>query len=224
MKPAKFHNRPPQPVWRVNFFCVMLFFGVMLRFALTPVRVSVQVCAMKMYMGMSLECFGVRGREFVADPFHRAGEVQYAEQDQHQCDREFQREPDARRNYDSKKNNCGPDHQNRQGVPDSPQHADPPGSRNRFLAADYRRHRDHVIRIRRMAHPQEKPNAEYQERAGHKRSIQSSRNSRDYKGAARAGRRAEELHYPTTAFTKNLLCLEQTNQLRRGVRQSSSAA
>ena len=47
----------------------------------------------------------------MAKPVHGACQIQNAEENQHQCDREFKRESEARRDDDSEEDDGGADHE-----------------------------------------------------------------------------------------------------------------
>src|SRR5713226_6649839 len=60
------------------------------------------------------------GSELFAEPLHRAGEVEYTEQDQHQAHREFHRQADACWNGQAKQDDGRADDEDGQGVAASP--------------------------------------------------------------------------------------------------------
>ena len=62
----------------------------------------------------------------------------------------------ARGNDPAEQNDGAPDGQDRQGVPDPPEHADQRCPANTAMARHDRRHRNHVVGVRRM------PDAEHE--------------------------------------------------------------
>ncbi len=109
----------------------------------------------------------VGGRKFVADPAHGAGEIQNAQQNQHQRDGKFQGQAEPRRNRKSKEDDGRSDHQNGDGVADSPEDADQPSAGNRLFPADDGGNRDHVIGIGGVAHPKKESDAKNEQDACH---------------------------------------------------------
>jgi len=107
------------------------------------------------------------GGKFVAEPAHGSGEIQNAQQNQHQRHGEFQGQAEPRRNRKSKQNDGRSDHQNGDGVADSPENADQASTRNRLFPADNGRYRDHMVGIGGMAHPKKESDAENEQDAGH---------------------------------------------------------
>src|SRR5262249_25636105 len=133
MKDSQPRERSAQPVWRLDFLGVMFEAG---RQRAVSVRMSVRVLAMAVQMGVCASVLRMCGREAVAQPVHGAGQIQNAEQNQHERDRELQREPEARRNDHSEENNGRPDDQDGQRMSHSPENADPAGAWYGPFAAD----------------------------------------------------------------------------------------
>jgi hypothetical protein len=112
------------------------------------VLMHVSVLAGDMRMG--------RGKS-LAEPFRDAGEIQNAEQNQHQPHREFHGQTDARGNHHLKKNDGGAYQNNGDGVTQSPKRADQRGLGQGTFAAHDRGDRDDVVGIRGMAHAEKEP-------------------------------------------------------------------
>ena len=72
-----------QPTRRGEAIAVMLLDGRV------RVPVKMQVVVMFVDVGMRSGDARVSGREFLAEPFHGSGEIENAEQDQHQANGEF---------------------------------------------------------------------------------------------------------------------------------------
>src|ERR1700730_7607255 len=109
-------------------------------------------------MGMFAQLVGVGGKIFFTATFGGAGEIQHAQQNEHQADGKFHGQADARGDHQIKKNDSGAHQNNGDGVAEAPERADQAGVRERAFAADNGGHRDHVIRIGSVAHAQEKSN------------------------------------------------------------------
>src|SRR6516165_7520405 len=134
------------------------------------VRMPVVVQPRAVFVNMRVLSPDVRvcGRKPLAKPLADACKVQDPEQNQHQSDGKFHREPDARRDGQIKENNCGANQNDRDRVAETPKHSNPGGPGNRALAAHDGRDGDNVVRVRGMAHAQKKSNREYGESADHK--------------------------------------------------------
>src|SRR5207302_641215 len=65
---------------------------------------KMQVVVVLVEVGMRSDLGRMAGRKFFAEPFHGAGEVEKAEQDEHEANREFHREARARRNSHAEDN------------------------------------------------------------------------------------------------------------------------
>jgi len=117
----------------------------------------------------------VRRRKSFADPFHSAGQVQDAEQDQHESDGEFHGEADAGGDGESEQDDAGADCENGERVTDAPKDADPASFCDGAFAADDGRDGDDVVRVGGMTHAEEKSYGENGEAAVH-RSVQVSVN------------------------------------------------
>src|SRR2546430_11839285 len=100
MEPAESDERTPHPVRRIEFSCVMLRAGVV------RMWMSVDFAAVKVHMRMLADLrrrqVRMSRRKFVADPAHRAGQVQYTKQNQRQRNGKFQRQTQPRRNHNPK--------------------------------------------------------------------------------------------------------------------------
>jgi len=95
----------------LDFLCVMFGAGRGWRHRTVRMRMNVHVLAMAVQMGMAAMVLRMCGRKAVAEPVHGAGQIQHAQQNQHERDREFQCEPEAWRDDDSEENDGRADHQ-----------------------------------------------------------------------------------------------------------------
>ena len=87
----------------------------------------------------------------------RAPEAEYVHQtenDQHQANRKLHAEAHTRRDYEVKENNCGADSENRQCMAETPERPDRRGLQYAALPADDGRHRDDMIGIGGVPHPE----------------------------------------------------------------------
>jgi hypothetical protein len=80
-----------------------------------------------------------------------------AQQDQHEGHRELHGEPDPRRDDHLEEDDGPARDQDRDGVADPPQHPEQGRGPETALAADDGAHRDHVVRIGRVADTEEEP-------------------------------------------------------------------
>jgi len=131
---------------RRGFRAAMIFRGV-------RIRATMYVIAMRMNMAVHSQID--RGKR-LNDPSRDAGEIQDSEQNQHQADRELHRKADSGRNDQAKNYNRGADDKNCECVADAPQRADNGRVLDASLTADDRGHRDDVVGIGGMAHPEKK--------------------------------------------------------------------
>jgi hypothetical protein len=115
-----------------------------------------QVGAVFMDMGMLPSHARMCGREFVADPFHRPGQIQHTKQNQHQANGKFHRQAEPRRDRQTKQDDGRADGDNGQGMTATPQDANYSRFGDRSFAADDRGHGNDVIRIGGMPHPEKK--------------------------------------------------------------------
>lgn len=127
------------------------------------VQVSVMLVEMSMFPG------NVRmgGGEFFTQPFGDAGEIQNAEENEHQPHGKFHGQADTRRDDDVEENDGGADKDDGDGVAESPKSADEGGFRKRAFAADDSGNGDDVIGIGGMAHAEEEADGENGESADH---------------------------------------------------------
>jgi len=89
-----------------------------------------------------------------------------AEQDQHDCDREFHREPKPGWNRNFENHDRRSHYQHRQSVAKSPYDTDSRGGAKAMFAAQDGGDGDHVIGIGRMAHPEHESEKCYRKRRG----------------------------------------------------------
>jgi hypothetical protein len=141
-----------------------------------PVKVHVGVVLVQ--VGVFSRNARVGGGEFFAEPFHRAGKIEHAEQNQHQADGKFHGQADAHWNYEAKENDAGADGDDGERVAATPENADESGFGNGALAADDGGDGDHVIGVGGMAHAQEKADGQNGESAGQD-GIPISKNCRE---------------------------------------------
>ncbi len=92
------------------------FFQVQVNFRSMRMHVLVALRAMLMRMGM--HNLGVRmpGGESVGDPLRDPGKVQHAQQNEHEADRQFHREPDFYRDRQVENDDARSHYENRQSV------------------------------------------------------------------------------------------------------------
>ncbi len=122
--------------------------------------------SMLMRMGMDNLCVLVSGRESVGDPLRDPGKVEHTQQNQHQADREFHRQPNLYWNYQVEENNSGSNYQNRQRMAKPPEGADQAGMTNAVLAAYDRGDGDDVVGIGGVPHPEEESESDNGEQIG----------------------------------------------------------
>src|SRR5438270_14005031 len=84
---------------------------------------KMQVVVVLVEVGMRSDQGRMAGRKFFAEPFHGAGEVEKAEQDEHEANREFHREARARRNSHAEENDGAADEGDGQRVGAGPENA-----------------------------------------------------------------------------------------------------
>src|SRR5262249_8937610 len=125
MKDSQPRERSAQPMWRLDLLGVM--FGAA-RHGTMSVRMNMRVLAMAVQMDVCASVLRMGGGEAMAEPVHGPRQIQNAEQNQHERDREFQREPEARRNDHPEENNGRPDDQDGHRMSHSPENADPAGA------------------------------------------------------------------------------------------------
>jgi glycine C-acetyltransferase len=92
----------------------------------------------------------------VGDALRHPGQVQNAEQNQHQPDGQLHREADARWNDNVEQNNRGADTEDGDGVANPPQHANHARLPDAPLPADDRGNGNHMVGVRGMAHAEDK--------------------------------------------------------------------
>jgi len=130
---------------------------------------KMQVVVVLVEVGMRSDQGRMAGRKFFAEPFHGAGEVEKAEQDEHEANREFHREARARRNSHAEENDGAADDGDGQRVAAAPEDADETGFGNGTLAADDGGNGDDMIGIGGVAHPEKKADGENGESGAERR-------------------------------------------------------
>ena len=141
--------------------------GVMFAGGSMGVPVVMDVVTVLVKVGVFTEHFGMGRREFSAEPLGNAGEIEDAEQNEHEADGELHGESDARRDDQVKQDDGGTDEDDGDGVAESPESANQRGFGEGTLAADNRRDGDDMIGIGGMAHAEEKADDENGEAAEH---------------------------------------------------------
>ena len=82
--------------------------------------------------------------------------IHRAQHNQHESHGKLHRQSDSRRNYDIEKNDQRTDCENGEGMPDAPENSRERCLEEIALPAHDRRHRDHVVRVGGVTHPQKK--------------------------------------------------------------------
>lgn len=122
-----------------------------------PVDVSMSFAVVRMRMRMNHGTgMTARRREISSDPLGDAGQIQNAQQDEHESDCQLHREPDTRRNYQVEDDNSCTDDEDSDGVADAPEDSDQACVPDALLPADDGGDGDNVIWIGGVAHPQDK--------------------------------------------------------------------
>lgn len=129
-------------------------FQVHMNFRSMRMHVLVTLRAMLVRMGMHNLSVRMSGSKSIGDPLRDAGKVQYAQQDEHQADRQFHRQANLDWNRQIENDDARSNHQNRQRVAQSPEGADETGMANAVLAAYDRGYSYNVVGIGRMSHPE----------------------------------------------------------------------
>ena len=111
---------------------------------------------------------GVRmsGSKSVGDPLRDPGKVQHAQQNEHETDRQFHRQPDFYRDRQVENDDARSNHENRQRVAQSPESANQACMANAVLAAYDRGDGDDVVGISRVPHPKQESESDNGEQVG----------------------------------------------------------
>ena len=129
-------------------------------------RVRVGLRCVLVGMGMNVIAVGVRvrvsragystaGQKCVGNPLEHAGEIQDAEEDQHQSDGKFHGETDASGNHPAEKNNSAAYQENGEGVTHAPKCANHRGVANLAVARNDGGDSDDVVGICSVPHSEE---------------------------------------------------------------------
>ena len=101
----------------------------------------------------------VLGSKAFRDPSRSAAEIQHAQEDQHQPDRQFHGQPKAWRDRQVEHDDSRADQHNGDGMTETPKHTDHTRMADALLPADNSRDRDHVIGIGGMTDAQQEAHA-----------------------------------------------------------------
>ena len=148
------------------------FGSVAVLFGIVPMRVAMNEVAMnvRMRVRVSMRMRGIGGgRERLGDPARESGKIQNSQQDQHQADRQLHGEAEPRRNHHSEKNDRRAHQKNRDGMAQSPEHADQSSLTYAALPAHDGGDGDHVVRVGGVAHAKEKSQRDDGEQSDHLR-------------------------------------------------------
>jgi hypothetical protein len=142
---------------------------------LMNVRMAMRSTVVRVRMRMDDEVFRIARiariarptpQETRSDSAHQRGESAEAKQDQHHGDGKFHRETKPRRDGDFKNDYRSADRKHGYRVPEAPCHADTGGRGETALAAEDGCHRDYVIGVGRMAHPEQQSEQRDSQRCG----------------------------------------------------------
>jgi hypothetical protein len=96
------------------------------------------------------------GRNRFRDPAHHPGQIENAQKNQHQPNRQLHRETDPRWNDETEQDDRGTHNKNRDCVTHAPEDPNQRRMADASLAGHNRSHSDDVVRIRRVAHAEKK--------------------------------------------------------------------
>lgn len=148
-------------------FCGRQRVAVMLFRRLMGVPMIVQVGVVLVEVGVLADDVRVRGGKLFAQPFGNAGQIEDAEQDEHEADRKFHGEADAGRDDQVKEDDGGADNHDGDGVAESPECTDEGSAAEGTFAADDGGDGDNVIGIGGMTHAEEETNHQDGDSAEH---------------------------------------------------------
>jgi len=149
-------------------------FGVSVHAVSMAVEMLVRVVAVGMEVGVSA---GHRGREALGDPAGYSGEIQDAEQNQHDADGQLHGETEPGRNDHVEQDDGGAHRENGESMPEAPEGTDQGSALNGSLPADDSGDGDHVIGIRGVPHAEHEANQRYRHQATHSSSSLESAES-----------------------------------------------
>src|ERR1700733_7150321 len=118
------------------------------------VRMSVNVIAMTMWVGMNFPRHSATGRKRSGDPLEHASQIEHAEENQHQAYGKLHRESDTRGNHPAEQKDSASDQQDREGVAHSPKRANQRGMADLSISGNDGCDGNHMVRIGRVPHPE----------------------------------------------------------------------
>ena len=116
---------------------------------------KVQVVVMLMDVSVRSRHLRMAGRKLFAEPFHHPGEIEHAEQNQHQAHGEFHGEAGTGRDDHAEENDGAADNGNRERVAAAPEDTNEASFQDGTLAADDGGNGNDVIGISGVAHAKE---------------------------------------------------------------------
>jgi len=146
------------------------FLKVQVNFRRMRMHVLVTLRSMLMRVGMHNLSVGVSRRESVGDPLRNPGKIQYAQQNEHETDRQFHCQANLDWNGQVENDDARSHNQDRQRMTKSPESADQARMTDTLLTAYDRSDRYHVVGVSRVPHPEkesETDNGEQVGQAGH---------------------------------------------------------
>ncbi len=150
MKEAEPGERAAQPRRRAQAIAVVLLDSRV------GVPVKMQPVAVLVDVGVRSRHARVAGRELFAEPFHRSGEIENAEQNEHQAYGEFHGQARAGRYHYAEEDDGASDNGNGERVTAAPEDADQARFEDGTLAADDGGNGNDVIGIGGVTHPEKK--------------------------------------------------------------------
>ena len=128
------------------------------RFGVVPIGVPLMTMNVAVNIRTVRVCVpgGRRRSKTLGDPARDAHQVQQAQQNQHNTDRQFHSQAEARRNYEIKHNDRSADGHDGEGVSDSPECSDEGGTADGSLPGDDGTHGNDMVRVGSMTHTQQK--------------------------------------------------------------------
>jgi len=177
--------------------------GMAVRVRVRRVPVSVAVYVVSMAVRMPMDDFRILGRNRTGGA-HEARNIHDAKDNQHQSHGKLHGEPDSRGDYDIKKNDDGTHDKNRQGVSDTPENAGHRSFQQVALAAYDRGHRNHVVGIGGMAHPEKKSHRDNREKTDHRVRFRCLACCKRAQLVKAGGQKAKEFAHSAAVFGRQL--------------------
>jgi hypothetical protein len=150
-----------EPIQRRLLERVRMSFGFVL------VRMRVNVIVVTVRVRMACACNSARGSNGAGDPLEDTGEVQDAQENEHQAHGKLHREAHARRNYPAEENDSTSHDQDRERMADSPKHTNQRSMADLSIARDDSGDGDDVVGIGGVAHPEKESKSDDGEQADH---------------------------------------------------------